>query len=96
MSSLANTNTKKKGTDLLLEPRALLERIVQLGVGIAELLPTHEPFEALAQPRARAVPLGEGGHDLWVSDYEGGGDAEGFNELADKLAGMRLVNGSMG
>ena len=33
---------------LLLEPRALLKRIVQLRVRIAEFLPTHEAFETLA------------------------------------------------
>ena len=37
---------------LLLEPQPLLERIVQLGVGVAELLPAHEALEPLAEPRS--------------------------------------------
>ena len=35
---------------LLLEPQPLLERIVQLGVGVAELLPAHEALEPFAEP----------------------------------------------
>ena len=59
---------EKNPTHLLLEPEPLLERIVQLRVGVAELLAAHEPLEALAEPGARAVPFSKGRHYLWVAD----------------------------
>jgi hypothetical protein len=55
-------------TDLLLESRPLLERIVQLSVGIAELLSAHEPLKTFTQTRSRPVPFGQRGHDLGVAD----------------------------
>ena len=54
--------------DLLLEPQSLFEGVVQLGVGIAEFLAAHETFESFTETGARSVPLGERGHDLWVTD----------------------------
>jgi hypothetical protein len=54
--------------DLLLEARALLERVVQLRVRVADLLPAEEALEALAQARPAPVPLGERGHHLRVPD----------------------------
>ena len=56
-------------TNLLLEARALLEGVVQLGVGVAELLAAHKALETLAQARPRAVPLGERRHHLWMADW---------------------------
>lgn len=61
---------KQPSTNLLLEAQALLEGVVQLRVGVAELLAAHEALEPLAQPGPRAVPLGEGGHHLRVADYK--------------------------
>ena len=54
--------------DLLLEPQSLFEGVVQLGVGIAEFLAAHETFESFTETGTRSVPLGERGHDLWVTD----------------------------
>lgn len=54
---------------LLLKAEALLEGVVQFRICIAELLPAHEPLEALAEARAGAMPLGERRHDLRVADY---------------------------
>lgn len=56
-------------THLFLEPQSLLEGIVQLGVCVAELLSAHKPFEALAEAWAGSMPLGEGGHNLRVTDW---------------------------
>ena len=58
-------------SDLLLEAKSLLERIVQLRVGVAELLPAHEALETFAQTRARAMVLGQGRHHLRVTDCNG-------------------------
>jgi hypothetical protein len=58
-------------THLLLEAQSLFKWIVQLGISVAELLSTHEPFEALAEAWARAVPLGKGWHYLWMPDLFG-------------------------
>jgi hypothetical protein len=69
---------------LLFKAQPLLEGVVQLGVRIAELLSAHEALEALAQARARTMPLGERGHHLRVADDEGGGHAERLDELADE------------
>ena len=55
---------------LLLETKALLERVVELRIGVAEFLATHETFEALTEARTRAMPLGEGGHDLRMANWE--------------------------
>ena len=70
---------------LLLEPQTLFKGVVQLGVSVAELLSAHEALEPFAQARTRTMPLGERGHDLRMADDERRGDAEGFDELSDKL-----------
>ena len=57
---------------LLLEAQALLEGVVQLRVGVAELLSTHEALETLAETGTGAVVLGKWGHDLWVADWLSG------------------------
>ena len=56
------------GLYLFLEAGALLERIVQLGVGVAELLPAHEALETLTQAGPRTMPLSQRRHNLRVSN----------------------------
>jgi len=70
---------------LLLETKALFERIVQLRISIAEFLATHETLESLAETRSGTMPFGEGGHHLWVADVECGGDAERLDVFAYEL-----------
>lgn len=77
---------------LLLKVLLLNERIVQLGVGVAELARRDKALEPFAQSRHRAVTLGERGHDLRVADDEGRGDALVLDELADELEGVERVN----
>lgn len=55
---------------LLLESLPLVERIVQLGVRVADLLGGDERLESLAESGSRSVSLGERGHHLRVADYE--------------------------
>lgn len=70
---------------LLLKVLALDERVVQLGVGVADFPRRDERLEALAETLAGAVVLGEGGHDLRVADDERRRDALRLDELADEL-----------
>ena len=53
----------------LFEPLLLGERIVELGVGVADLLGSDGSLESLAESRTRSVSLGKGGHDLGVTDW---------------------------
>jgi hypothetical protein len=46
------------------EALALHNRVVQLRVGVADLLGQHEALEALRQARLGAVALGQRAHDL--------------------------------
>jgi hypothetical protein len=70
---------------LLLEPLSLVERIVQLGVGVADLLGSDESLEPFAKTRSGSMTLGQRRHDLRVSDDERGVDALVLDELADEL-----------
>ena len=70
---------------LLLEPLSLVERIVQLGVSVADLLGSDESLEPLAKTRSGSMTLGQGRHDLRVSDDERRVDALVLDELADEL-----------
>ena len=70
---------------LLLESLPLVKWIVQLGVGVANLLGGNKDFETLAETIDVSVSLGQGTHDLWVTDDEGGVDALRLDELADQL-----------
>ena len=55
---------------LLLEAFELVDRVVQLGVGVAELLAVDEEFEALGQIGVFAVTLAEGRHFDGVVGHE--------------------------
>lgn len=70
---------------LLLEPQALVERVVQLRVRVDNLLLAHKGLEAFADARQRPVVLGQGRHHLRVSRDEGRVDAPLLDELADEL-----------
>lgn len=70
---------------LLLETQALVERIVQLGVGVDNLLLADESLETLAQTDVLAVVLGQRRHHLGVASDEGGVDAGLLDELTNQL-----------
>ena len=70
---------------LLDESLALVEGVVELGVGVADFLGGDESLESFAETGARSVVFGQGGHDLGVADNEGWVDALGFDKLADEL-----------
>lgn len=70
---------------LLLEAQALVEGVVQLGVGIGNLLLADEHLEALAQTLLIAVVLGERAHHLRMVEDEGRVDAGRLDELARQL-----------
>jgi hypothetical protein len=70
---------------LLLKVGLLNEGVVQLGVSVADLASSDESLETLAESGTGTVVLGEGRHDLRVTDDEGGGDALVLDELADEL-----------
>ena len=72
------------GLELVREALALLDGVVQLRVGVADLLAVNEALEALGQAGLVAVPLGKGRHELRVL-----GDEERVVALAilDELAG---------
>ena len=48
------------GSDLLLEAAALVDGVVQLGEGVAELAAVNEEFEALGQVLVLGLALGQG------------------------------------
>jgi hypothetical protein len=54
---------------LLLESLSLVERIVQLGVGVTDLLGSNECLETFTDTGSRSVVLGERRHDLRVTNY---------------------------
>ncbi|KAI6775311.1 hypothetical protein HG530_002069 [Fusarium avenaceum] len=70
---------------LLLEAQALVEGVVQLGVGVGDLLLAHESLETLAQTGDLTVVLGQRAHDLRVASDEGGVDTLLLDELTDQL-----------
>jgi hypothetical protein len=70
---------------LLLEPLTLVKGIVQLGVGIADLLGGNKGLESLAKTGSRSVSLSQGRHNLRVSDNKGRVNALVLDKLADKL-----------
>jgi hypothetical protein len=53
---------------LLFKALTLVKWIIELGICVAELLGAHETFETFTKTRARAVSLGERGHDLRMSN----------------------------
>ncbi len=60
---------------LFLKSLPLDDRVVQLGVGVAQLLGQAEHLKAFSDAGLGAMPLGQGAHDLGVVDDEGGVDA---------------------
>mmetsp|Transcript_13538 Transcript_13538/g.29701 ORF Transcript_13538/g.29701 Transcript_13538/m.29701 type:complete len:275 (-) Transcript_13538:1235-2059(-) len=70
---------------LLLEPLPLHHGVVQLRVGVANLPLAHKQLEALSEPRARPVGLGERRHHLGVVGDERGVDAVLLQEVAHQL-----------
>lgn len=70
---------------LLLETHTLVEGIVQLGVGVANLLLADESLETLAESGEVTVVLGERRHHLGVASDEGWVDAGILDPLADEL-----------
>lgn len=70
---------------LLLETLTLVKGIVQLCVGIADLLGGDETLETLAKTGDGTMALGEGGHHLGVAHDESGADALDLNEISDEL-----------
>jgi hypothetical protein len=77
----------------------LHEGVVELGVGIAELVVFDEELEPLGEAGLAAVVLGERRHRLWVLDDEGGIQALRLEEAADQLvdeseggSGVRAVD----
>jgi hypothetical protein len=64
---------------------ALHTRVVQLGVGVADLLAADEELEPLGHADERAVRLGERRHDLGVLGDEGRVQALRLEELAHEL-----------
>jgi hypothetical protein len=71
---------------LFLEPLTLIERIVQLGVSVTDLLGRDKGFESLAETRSRSVSFGQGGHDLGVSDDKGRVHTLVLDEFTDELS----------
>jgi len=69
--------------DLLKEELFLDEGVIELGVGVAELVVLDEEFEPLSESGFGAVVLGQGRHELRVLDDEGGVEALGLKEPAD-------------
>lgn len=70
---------------LLLESLPLVEWIVQLGVGIANLLGGNKDFKTLTETIDVPVSLGQGTHDLWMTDDERWVDALRLDELTNEL-----------
>ena len=70
---------------LLGKPLSLDCRVIQLGVGIHNLLLTGEQLEPFREAGHRAVPLGEGTHDLGVVHDEGWVDALNLYEVSHQL-----------
>ena len=70
---------------LLLETETLVEGVVQLGVGVDDLLLANEGLESFAETAVLTVVLGQWRHHLGVASDEGRVDAGLFDELAHEL-----------
>jgi hypothetical protein len=70
---------------LILEEIKLHLWIVELCVGIDELVVIAEKLEALNEAGLRSVPFSEGRHDLRVIDQEGRVFAVNLNKVANEL-----------
>ncbi len=60
---------------LFLKSLPLDDRVVQLSVGVAQLLGQAEHLKTFGHTRLGTMPLGQGAHDLGVVDDEGWVDA---------------------
>ena len=60
----------------------LIERIIQLGKGIAEFKTGHVAFEAFDREGITRFGLGKGRYVTWIIIEKGGLDEPGFEELA--------------
>lgn len=76
---------------LLLEAKSLVEGIVQLGVGVGNLLLAHESLKTLAEALLGTMVLGKRAHHLGVLQDEGGVDAGLLDELARELVNHASV-----
>lgn len=76
---------------LLLEAEALVEGVVQLGVGVDNLLLADEGLETFAEADLVAVVLGERRHHLRVAVDEGRVDALLLDEFSDELGGKEWL-----
>ncbi len=74
---------------LLLEAAALVDRVVELGVGIGELAPAHVELEAVHQPRLPLLLLGERGQLDREVHHEGGLHERGLDERVEDLLPQR-------
>lgn len=70
---------------LLLETETLVEGVVQLGVGVDDLLLANEGLESFTETAVLTVVLGQWRHHLGVASDEGRVHAGLFDELAHKL-----------
>lgn len=66
------------------EPTALVEWIIQLRVGVAELFSGHKELESFRHALLVAMGLGQRTHALWVVVQERRVDALGLDEVADQ------------
>jgi hypothetical protein len=71
--------------DLIQKQLFLDEGVIELCVGIAQLVVVNEQLETLSQSGFGAMVFGQGRHKLWVLDDEGRVFALGFDEVADQL-----------
>lgn len=77
--------TSVLGIRLRLEALKLHFRVVQLRVGVDQLVLVGKQLKSLSETFFRTVPLGEGTHQLGVVDNEARADALGLEELADQF-----------
>ena len=71
-------------TALGLEALALVDRVVEFGVGVGELPPSDEGLEALYEGGVVGLALGEGRDLDGIVDQEGRLDEVGLNEVGDE------------
>lgn len=70
---------------LLLKTGSLSERVVQLRVGIANLLCDCKQFKAFGQSRDGTMPFGQGRHNLRMANQEGWIDELALQIFTDQL-----------
>ncbi len=75
VSSFAEKISTRTHLCLFLKSLPLDDRVVQLSVGVAQLLGQAEHLKAFGDAGLGAMPFGQGAHDFGVVDDEGGVDA---------------------